>query len=584
MSGICGVYGKGDVDEMTRQLSHRGPDDMGFYLEGQLQFGVRRLAVVDIAGGRQPISDEGQKVWAMLDGEVFNHGELRRDLVDLGHDFRTGSDTEVIVHAWEEWGPASLERFNGQFAIALWDGRRLHLVRDRLGEKPLYYYLRGGRLLFASEIKSLITQVSSGPKFTDEFRDFESPAFGDTLFSNIKELPPAHRASFDGKKFDLVRWWSIPRFDGPFRKDKDYVDELRWLVKDSVRLRVEGEIEVGVLLSGGLDSAAIAGLAGVDRAFCVAFPKAAGEEYDELEYARLVAKNAKMKLKVVRPAAKSLQEKLPGIIWALDQPVASLSSLADFMLAEEASKKVKAVLVGQGADELFGGHVRHLMMLAEDRLAQADAFKSYLPLARYFWGPDMFADPDYRYYSLINRGPAHDPKCRAVVKNLFQEQERLIDKMGATDLQLLLPTVLTMDDRATAVHGIENRNPFLDHRIVEFAFRLPSELKVSGFDTKVVLRRAMKGIVPEPVIDRADKMGLAVPVGKWIAKDIRRWANVRVNRFRERYEANFLNAAWDAAGDRGEFDRKDYMRLCLELWMEIMFEKEVEEWDAYRPG
>lgn len=574
MSGICGIYGKGDVEEMTRILSHRGPDDLGFYLEGPLQMGCHRLAVFDIGGGHQPMSNEDQSLWAVLDGEVFNFEDIRAELAKSGHVFRSNTDTEVVVHAWEEWGESCLCRFNGQFGIGVWDGKVLYLARDRLGEKPLYYYQRGGRLLFASEIKSLLTQVSPIPRFTDEFRDFESLVLGDTLFQNVRELMPGHILRFDGSELEVERWWELPVFDGPYRSEESYADELRWLLDDSVRLRMKGDVGVGVLLSGGIDSAILCCLARPEHAFTITF-RDQGSVYDELSDARMIAKKSKSRLHVVRPKASDLREMLPGMIWHQDFPVGSMSSVAVFLACREASKHVKALLSGQGADELFGGHVRYLMMLAEERLGSEPAFSNYLPLARYFWSPEMFSDPPDRYYTLINRGPGVDPKCRGHVRRMFSRHSHLVDKMGYSDLNLALPTVLHMDDRASAAFGLENRNPFLDHRIVEFAFRLPPELKIDGFTTKSILRKAVRGLAPERVISRTDKMGLVVPVLTWFKKGLKRWSDVRIKRFKERYETNFLDAAWEAAGDRGEFDRKDYMRVCLEVWMEVMIKGEA---------
>lgn len=587
MSGICGAYGKGDIEEMTRVLAHRGPDDSGYFLQGPLQIGVNRLAVFDLAGGHQPLSDEREKIWIALDGNIYNFPELRRELMDLGHSFRTGTDTEVVVHAWQEWGPACLDRLNGQFAFVLWEGGRLHLVRDRMGEKPLYFYQRGGRLLFASEIKSLITQVSPVPRLTDEFRDFEAPVAEDTLFQNIRELPAGCRALFDGHSLNVMRWWELEPTEETRRTESDLVDELRELLQDAVRLRMRGDVSVGAFLSGGLDSAALACLArqpGVadrelEHAFAITF-RDAGEAYDELAEARLVAERLGLKLHVIRPKPADLRDRLPKMIWHLDQPVGSVSSLAAFMGSEAAAKRgIRAMLVGQGADELFGGHSRYLLMLAEDRLGREPALRYYLPLARYFWNPAMFNDPAERYYTLLNRGPAQDPRCRSRIAGYMKPWPNLIDKMGYVDLMLMLPTVLAMDDRATAAYGLENRNPFLDHRVIEFAFRLPPELKVRDFLTKVALRQALRGIVPDEILERPEKMGLAVPVTRWMAHDLKSWADVRAKRFRERYEGNFLNAAWDAAGPRGEFDRRRYMRICLELWMEIMIEGGVKVWE-----
>ncbi len=572
MSGICGTFGKGDIEEMTRILSHRGPDDLGFYMEGPLQLGAQRLAIMDMAGGHQPMSNRSQTMWAVLDGDVFNYEEIRAELSPQGHAFKSATDTEVVIHAWEKWGPNCLRKMNGQFALALWDGATLFLARDRFGEKPLYYYQRGSRLLFASEIKSLLTQLTAAPRFTDEFRDFEAPLFGDTLFQNIRELPAGHMLSFDGKGCDLTRWYDVPVYEGPYSSAKDYADELRWLLEDSVRLRLKGDVEAGVLLSGGLDSAVLACLAKLEHVFTVTF-KESGEQFDEFDHAKLVARKTKSRHHVIRPKAKDLQDLMAPMVWHLDYPVGSTSSLAAFMAAKKASAHVKALLTGQGADEILGGHVRYLMMLAEDGLGQVEAFRNYLPLARYFWSPEMFSEPSDRFYTILCRGPGRDQRVRARMKDLFSRHNHLIDKMGYTDLHVSLPTVLHLDDRATAAFGLENRNPFLDHRLVEFAFRLPPEMKVDGYLSKAILRQAMRGVVPAEILNREDKMGLAVPVGKWFRKNLKRYSEVRIRRFRERYDANFLNGAWDAAGDRGEFDRKEYMRVCLEVWMETMIDE-----------
>ena len=578
MSGICGVYGKGDVDAMTRILSHRGPDDMGFYIEGSFQLGVRRLAVFDIKGGNQPIGNERQNIWAALDGNIFNYKDIMKELEEKGHNFRTETDTEVIVHAWEEWGENCLNMFNGQFAIAVWDGQTVYLVRDRVGEKPLYYYQRGKRLLFASEIKSLLTQISGVSKFTDEFRDFDAPLFNDTLFGGIWEVPPGHFLSFNGEKSQVTKWWEFPQYNGPYRSEREYVDELRWLLNDCVKIRSKGEVPFSALVSGGVDSAWIACTAKPEHLYTVNF-RDKEDAYDELEWAKLVAEKSGSKLHIIQPKSKDLKDYLPNIIWHLDYPAASMSSLGIFMAAEQAAKKSKAILIGQGADELFGGHVRYLMMLAENRLGREPSLQNYLPLARYFWGQDIFSDTPDRYYSMLSRGPGVDPKVRGKIRGLFKQHNHLIDQMGFTDIHISLPSVLSMDDRATAAFGVENRNPFLDHRLIEFAFKLPPELKVKGFESRVIYKKAMRGIVPDQILNRTDKMGLAVPVGPWFKKELKRWSEIRIKRFRERYEANFLNGAWDAAGSRGTFDRRDYMRVCLEIWMEIMIDKGNDNFD-----
>ena len=570
MCGIAGIYGPGDIEAMTRILAHRGPDDLGYYLEPPIQLGVRRLAIIDLAGGHQPMANEDESLWIVFNGEIFNYQELRVELIQLGHSFRTQSDTEVILHAWEEWGESALDRFNGMFAFALWGKRRLVLARDRMGEKPLYYHHRPGCFLFASEIKSILTQVPAEARLEADFRDFECAIGEDTLFAGIKELLPGHLLRYDGKKVEVQRWWEVPTYAGPYHGEQDYVEELRFLLEDSVRLRLRADVPVGLFLSGGLDSAAIACLGRPEHVFSASFKL--GPAYEELEYAKLIAKRIKARHHVVRPRPEDFRRRFPKMIWHLDQPVSTASPIAEFMLAERARKFVKVALGGQGADEIFGGYTRYLLMLEGERILDAEPLRNYQSLARHFFGRALAEDPALRYYHLLNRGPDLDPVPLALVQALFARHAHLIDRMGYADVRLSLPSLLTMNDRATAAFGLENRSPFLDHRIVEFAFRLPPELKVRELTTKYVLRQAVRGIVPDPIIDRMDKKGLVVPAGNWLEGPLRRWCEAKLKRLRERLEARDLLQAQDRASDRGEFDRRAYTRLCLEQWFENFFD------------
>ena len=562
MCGIAGIYGPGDIEAMTRILAHRGPDDLGYLLLPPIQLGVRRLAIIDLQGGHQPMANEDESLWIAFNGEIFNYQELRRELTERGHTFRTRCDTEVILHAWEEWGESALDRFNGMFAFALWQDRQLILARDRMGEKPLYYFHQPGRFLFASEIKSILTQIPAEPRLGPDFRDFDSALGENTLFEGIKELLPGNWLRFDGKRLEVKRWWEIPTYEGPYHSEQDYVEELRYLLEDAVRLRFQADVPVGLFLSGGVDSAAIAGLGRPEHVFSVSFKQ--GPAYDELEFARMVARRIKARHHVVRPRPEDFRRRFPKLIWHLDQPISTASPIAEFMLAERAQKYVKVALGGQGADEIFGGYTRYLLMLQGERILDAPPLRHYQPLARHFFGQALSEDPAERYYHLLNRGPEMDPGTLAFLQALFARHAHLIDRMGFADARLNLPSLLTMNDRATAAFGLENRSPFLDHRIVEFAFRLPPELKVRELTTKYVLRQAVRGIVPDPIIDRADKKGLVVPVGKWLREELRRWGEAKLKRLRQRPEVEALLEAQDRASDRGEFDRRAYSRLSLE--------------------
>lgn len=568
MCGIAGFWGTGDLRAMADVIAHRGPDEEGFRVDGPVGLASKRLSVIDVAGGRQPIGNPEGTAWIVYNGEVFNFQELRREL-SAKYEFRTATDTEVVLRAYEEWGEGCLARLNGQFAFAIWDGRRLFLARDRLGEKPLYYALHDGTFLFASEIKSLLTRMPARPRLTEDFLAFETCLGEDTLFEGVRSLPPAHYLLYDGARIETRRYWDLSFREPERRSDADYVDELRWLLEDSVRLRLISDVPLGLFLSGGLDSAVIAALAKPDVVFSCRFPL--GEAYDEFPWAERVARHVGARQFVVTPTAEDFRRRIENILWHLDQPIATASTVAEFMLAEAAAEHVKVVLGGQGSDEIFGGYVRYLLMTTERNLGAADEIRNYLPLARHFWREDFGGDPLRRYLHLVRRGGKEGDAAEARVRAWFERPRTLVDRMGYTDLNLSLPSLLTMNDRAAAASSLENRCPFLDHRIVEFAFRLPERLKIDGLTTKSILRKAARGWLPDEVIDRRDKKGLVAPIQRWLSEDLREWADGRIARVASRFPAS---------ASRGEFDRSRYSALCFAIWQERFFAPERFVQDA----
>lgn len=562
MCGIAGFWGKADIQTATEILFHRGPDASGTRTLGPVSLGNRRLKVIDLKTGQQPMSNEDGTVTVVFNGMIFNYRELRREL-ERSHQFRSHSDTEVIVHAYEEWGEKCLDRFIGMFAFAIWDGKELFLARDRMGEKPLYYTLPGGRLrfAFASEIKSLLTLVDAAPELGEEFSAFETSVGEATLFKGIQVLPPGCFLRYSGRSAKVQRYWEIPSFDGPYEKEEHYVEKLRWLIEDAVRLRLRSDVPVGVFLSGGLDSSIIACLAKPDVVFSCRYPY--GPQYDEFEYARKVAQHVGAKHLVIQPTAADFKRDYPRILWHLDQPIATASSIGEFSLARLASEHVKVVLGGQGADECFGGYVRYLLMTIEEGLAKSEELKHYLSLARFFWKDSMFSDYALRYYQLIRRSGGEKTLGLERVRKAFQAHAHLIDQIGRTDIELSLPSLITMNDRAAASWGLENRTPFLDHRIVELAFQLPPELKIRDKEQKVILRKVARGLVPDAVIDRKDKKGLIVPIHLWLSKDLNSWAKGLVSSLKRR---SLTRQVVREGASRGEFDRRLYTLLSLELW------------------
>ncbi len=564
MCGIAGIWGRGDIVPMTRILAHRGPDEEGFFRAGNVQLGSRRLKVIDLVGGRQPIASADGRCVIVYNGEIFNYRELRAELVKK-YAFTTQTDTEVVLHAYEEWGAKCVERLNGQYAFAIYDGQRLFCARDRLGEKPFYYARTKDGFYLASEIKAILTQITSAPRIDESFWVFDTGLAPDTLFEDIYELPPAHRLTFDGRDLLIDRYWDLPPPPENHQSEAQLVDELRALIEDSVSRRMVADVPVGIFLSGGLDSAVMAGVTRPGDAFTCRFPL--GEAFDEFGYAQLVAQRIGARHHVVTPTPADLRNRLSDILWYLDQPIATASTVSEFMLAEKAAESVTVVLGGQGADEAFGGYVRYLLMSIEHDLSRRSELANYKPLARFFWHPDMFGDPATRYYSLIHRADVTDPTPHiARVRQYFTDERRsLIDRMGLADLYLSLPSLITMNDRAAAAHGLENRCPFLDHRIIEFAFRLPPAMKICELKTKRILRLAARDLVPDEILQRRDKKGLIVPIGRWLSGPLQTWAAELVSSLTNR------GLRIPPPTERGEFDRSLYSRICLELWFRRFF-------------
>ena len=562
MCGIAGFWGKGDISAATEILYHRGPDASGTAEPGPVSLGNRRLKVIDLKTGQQPMTNEDSRITLVFNGMIFNYTELRKEL-EGRHRFRSQSDTEVIIHAFEEWGEKCLDRFIGMFAFALWDGKELFLARDRMGEKPLYYTLPRDpvRFAFASEIKSLLTLVDAGAELGDEYGAFETSVGDRTLFKGILTLPPGCYLRYDGRNVRVRRYWEIPSFDGPYEKEDYYVEKLRWLLEDAVKLRLRSDVPVGVFLSGGLDSSIIACLARPDVVFSCRYPYGPG--YDEFEHARTVARHVGAKQVVIQPTAEDFKSDYPRILWHLDQPIATASSIGEFSLARAASRHVKVVLGGQGADECFGGYVRYLLMAAEQKIGSREELRHYLPLARFFWNPEMFSDYARRYYQLIRRGGGKKEVGLETVRDAFSRHAHLVDQIGRADIEISLPSLITMNDRAAAAWGLENRTPFLDHRIVELAFQIPPELKIRDMEQKVILRKAARGLVPDSIIDRKDKKGLIVPIQLWLEKELKGWAGGLLASLEKR---PFYRQVPRAGASRGEFDRRLYSLLTLELW------------------
>jgi len=556
MCGIAGIMSLNgrpvEVDELRRMCAamfHRGPDDEGIYLNEGVGLAMRRLSIIDLETGHQPVSNEDGTVWVVLNGEIYNFRQLRRELEDRGHTFATATDTEVIVHLYEEHGPDCVEHLRGMFAFALWDERRrtLLLARDRLGIKPLYYGSIGGRLLFASELKSIlqlpeVERTLNWPSVSHLLTFLTTPP-ADSIIEGVRKLEPGHLlVASPGEGLRCERYWEVCFEPDHGRSEEDFGEELRALFKESVGLHLVSDVPLGAFLSGGIDSSAVVATmarltSGPVKTFSVGF---GDQEYNELPHARLVAERfgTEHHELMLEPDALDILEDLA---WYLDEPFGDSSAIPTYMVSKLASDHVTVVLSGDGGDELFAGYEKYVVEGRERRAR-------FLPTpARRALGTLSRLMPDgMRGRNLLRHFSLPDPERYLDASTLFRhdEQQKLLTPdvceqlshydpgrpgtghlsngngnwlsvLQHFDLHHYLPLdILTKVDRMSMAHSIEARVPLLDHKLVEFAATIPAELKLRNGRTKHLFKRALRGILPEGILGRP-KHGFAVPLGRW---------------------------------------------------------------------
>lgn len=567
MCGICGILRFDDqpiasshVITMMDVLAHRGPDADGLHLDGRLGLGHRRLSIIDVAHGHQPMANEDGTVQVVFNGMIYNYKPLTEILERQGHRFATRCDTEVLVHAYEEWGVEMLSRLNGQFAFVIWDGRHLFAARDRMGEKPLYYAVTPQAFYFASEIKSLLSHLRPTPAVPLDWLVFENTLTDDTLFAGIKELLPAHYLLVDAPNTTPRRYWSIPNEVDDDLTEREAIRELRDLVVDAVAIRLQSEVPVGMYLSGGLDSSIIACIAKPDCVFTSYYDYPG--KFDEREPARIVARHIKAEHLFVTLTPQDVPPLFETIVYHLDQPISTSSTISSFNLARNAREYFKVVLNGQGADELFGGYGRYVLLHHEAELGRAPFFQQYTPMARRFWNPNIFGDPALRYLELNERVAPRTLLPADTVRQLFSYHSDVVAQMGYTDAMITLQDLIKMDDRGCAHVGLESRSPFLDYRIAEFAFRLPGRFKIRpGGSTKWILREVAREFVPLEVVERKDKMGMVSPIGVWLRRELKPWTDELVTALQQRA----IDLPFEQPEDN-DYDRRIHALISLELW------------------
>jgi len=556
MCGIAGIFspsGKAirppEIKAMCDAMVHRGPDDAGYYVHGRVGLGMRRLSIIDLATGHQPVRNEDGSIWTVLNGEIYNYRELRADLESRGHRFYTSTDTEVIVHLYEEFGAECVNRLRGMFALAVWDARRqsLFIARDRLGIKPLYYTEVDGRLLFASELKCLLElpEVERDLNWGSVNHLFTTLCTPNTesIIAGVHKLPPGHSLTLraDGTR-KLVRYWEV-NFEPDHSHGEEYFAErLRQMLEESIDLHLVSDVPVGAFLSGGLDSSSVVAIMArrSDRpikTFSIGFEE---QGFDETHAARRVAEQfgTEHTELILKPDVESMVE---DIAWHLDEPFGDSSAIPTYMVSKLAAEQVKVVLSGDGGDELFAGYDKYRVEQRERRYEYAPAplrkllgligdsmpegakgrnFLRHIALSgteRYLDSSTLFkTDQKRRLFrpEFAHLLAGHDP-WREASAYLERADGDWLSALQHWDLKSYLPLdILTKVDRMSMAHSLEARVPLLDHKLVEFAATIPPEFRLRNGEGKSIFKRAMRGILPDEIIDRR-KQGFAVPLGHW---------------------------------------------------------------------
>lgn len=634
MCGICGIYNFGSlasvdasaVKSMCDSILHRGPDDSGIFVDGPIGLGHRRLSIIDISDGHQPMFNEDRTAAIVFNGEIYNYQDLRPDLEHRGHHFASHSDTEVIIHAYEEYGEGCVDLLRGMFAFAIWDARKhaLFVARDRLGVKPFYYTVQESGFIFGSEIKAILANRIVRPSLNEAvlphyFSNRFAP-IGETFFQGIHRLPPGCYGWVKRDGLKISEYWDLPVGDGfsdnathSFNEQRA-VSEFSHLFEESVRLRLMSDVPLGMFLSGGIDSSAIcAAMSGMAdqriKTFSVGFAERSANEF---HYARLVSDAFATDHHEVQITPEDFFTVLPRMIWHEDEPIAHPSSIPLYYVSQLAKQHVTVVLTGEGSDELLGGYYRYpktimnlqlgsiyakafpetlRQAIREGLVARSSTHRLFYKLSRTF----LARCPDIESLYFDNFAVFHAMELRQLFVNdhimdidpyneltafwnTHSDQRDLLQRMLYADIKTYLVELLMKQDQMSMAASIESRVPFLDHRLVEFAFGLPSHLKIRHFKTKYLLRQAMKGRLPVEIISRP-KMGFPVPLAQWFRGQFAAFPERLLcnERFRERlifrddYILRLLNE--HRSGMRSNADRL-WLLMNFEIWCRIFLDGE----------
>ncbi len=617
MCGISGIFEFGAqrpvqrelVHRMNSSLRHRGPDDEGIYVDKGIGLGHRRLSIIDVEGGHQPISNEDGTIWVLLNGEIYNYSDLSRDLRDRGHRFSTRSDTEAIVHLYEEYGDACFSHLRGMFAIAIWDSkqRRLVLARDRVGKKPLYYYADHERLLFGSELKAILAVpgvgLSMDPLAVSDYFSLGYIPAPKTIYREVRKVLPAHYIVATPHGLTNVEYWRLSFNEVSTRSEQEWSEIIREQLREATRIRLMSEVPIGAFLSGGVDSSSIVALMSqlMDRPVTTCSIGFSVPEFDESEYARQVASLFKTDHHedIVEPKALDVVDKL---VWHYDEPFADSSAIPTYYVSKAARQYVTVALGGDGGDENFAGYRRYLFDYRENRVREMvpEVLRRQLfaPLGKYYpglaWAPrvvrakatcqSLARTPLEGYFNSVSifrpdekRRLLSDDFCHAlsgydslnVLQRYYDESDTTdpLSRIQYVDIKTYLPDdILTKVDRASMAVSLELRAPILDHNVMETVASMPRNLKLRGSVGKYIFKKSFQNILPDNILYRA-KRGFAVPLSRWLRQELKDVAYETILGSDDGIlDRQYLSGIWKQH-QSGSFDRSAY------LWSILMFRK-----------
>lgn len=626
MCGFVGLINKNEkiadkniLSRMADKINHRGPDEEGVFIDGPVGFHHKRLSIIDLQTGQQPMTFNHCTI--VFNGEIYNYIELRNELIAKGHQFETSSDTEVILRLYFELGNDFVHILNGMFAFIIYDQRKQHLLiaRDHFGIKPLYWYNDKDKVLFGSEIKALLAHpdVKAEPDINHlyEYLTFQFILGEGTMFQNIRKVQPGYYMTLDLKKDKLkrVKYWE-PNFHlDRYHTEEYFIVELKKILQETIVQQLRSDVPVGTYLSGGIDSSLVTIMAskyykGQIKSFSGAFNE--GPEFNELKYARIAAKESNAELFEIFPTEQEFIDVMPKLIYHLDEPVAGPGLFPQYMVSKLASQHVKVILGGQGGDEIFGGYTRYLVAYLEQALKGAiyesneegehivnlrsilpnlPGLQNYIPMMKSFWKEGAFDPMDKRYFRLLNRMGSSQGFLNKDFENAYDEDaifdkfscyfnhsdtKSYFNKMTHFDMFGSLPGLLQVEDRVSMAVSIESRVPLLDRRIVDLVSRMPAGMKFKGAEMKYLLKKTIKDILPEQIMNRKDKMGFPVPLHIWSKNKGKDFIldTMLSQKSRERNIVNTENIEKLVLSER-PFGRGLWGLLSLELWFNQLIDK-----------